>query len=197
MATFCSCPENFPESKLKNLSLAEEISSQNNIDSAVWLLGITLVKVYNAKEQVSQKEIQNVQFKEKKNARKCNVEATAWAEKDKERSDQKWNKGRGALIARSTPHQLNLQFVKRKCLKNFLHLKGNYKENLGKCNSRRGQVPYQLDSQPCQHCPYSSSYRALTSVGLRDCAMFLCSQGKLPRPGLWQKNLCIQALRAQ
>lgn len=44
--------------------LAEEISIQPYIDSALWLLVITLVQVYSEEEEVRQKEIQNVHFEE-------------------------------------------------------------------------------------------------------------------------------------
>lgn len=44
--------------------LAEEISIQPYIDAVLWLLVITLVQVYSEKEEVQQKEIQNVHFEE-------------------------------------------------------------------------------------------------------------------------------------
>lgn len=39
------------------IPLAEEISKQPSIDSAVWLLVLTLMKIYNEKEQAEQGKI--------------------------------------------------------------------------------------------------------------------------------------------
>ena len=49
--------------------LAKEISKQPSIDSVVWLLVLTLMKMYNEKEQAEQGKIQNVQFEEKRGTR--------------------------------------------------------------------------------------------------------------------------------
>ena len=54
LAAFCFCLKSLSEAKVKRFGLillAEEISKQLNIDSAVWLLLVTFVKIYNEKEQ--------------------------------------------------------------------------------------------------------------------------------------------------
>ena len=51
---FLSCLKSLSEDKVKNfglIPLAEEISKQPSIDSVLWLLIVTLVKIYNEKEQ--------------------------------------------------------------------------------------------------------------------------------------------------
>ena len=55
VAAFCSCPKSLFEAKMKSFGLillAEEISKQCSIDSVMWLLVLTLMKIYNEKEQV-------------------------------------------------------------------------------------------------------------------------------------------------
>ena len=52
------------------IPLAEEISKQPSIDSVVWLLVVTLMKIYNEKEQAEQGKLQNVKFEEKRNPSK-------------------------------------------------------------------------------------------------------------------------------
>lgn len=102
VAAFYSCPKNLLEVKLKSfrlISLAEEISS----NLAVWLLVITLLQVYNEKEQAGQKEIQNIQFVEKNITRKFKVGAKACAERDK-KPDEKWNKGNGYPWGKTIPN---------------------------------------------------------------------------------------------
>ena len=45
VAAFCPCPKSLPEAKVKRfglISLAEEISTQPSIDSAVWLSVVIL-----------------------------------------------------------------------------------------------------------------------------------------------------------
>lgn len=54
VATFCPCPQIFPETKFKSnrlISLVEDIAGQPNIDSFM-LLVTTLMQVYNENEQV-------------------------------------------------------------------------------------------------------------------------------------------------
>ena len=49
------CPKSLPEAKVKGFGsvlLAEEISKQSSIDSVMWLLVLTMMKIYNEKEQV-------------------------------------------------------------------------------------------------------------------------------------------------
>lgn len=53
------------------------------------------MQIYNEKEQLGQKETQNVQFGKKKNTRNCNIGALVWAEKNQE----KWTKWSGPLSA--------------------------------------------------------------------------------------------------
>lgn len=57
------CPKSLLAAKLKSnrlTSLVKEILKQPNIDSVRWLLAISLMRIYNEKEQVGQKEIKNV-----------------------------------------------------------------------------------------------------------------------------------------
>lgn len=42
------------------IMLAKEISNQPSVDFVMWLLRITLIKIYNENEQVKQGEIQDV-----------------------------------------------------------------------------------------------------------------------------------------
>jgi hypothetical protein len=59
---FCLCPGNLPEAKLESFGLmvlAKEVSRQASIDSALWLLVVTLMQIYNEEEQAEQKKIQN------------------------------------------------------------------------------------------------------------------------------------------
>lgn len=52
VAAFCPCPKSLPEAKLMSfglIPLAEEISKPS-IDSVLWLLMFTLMKIYNEKE---------------------------------------------------------------------------------------------------------------------------------------------------
>jgi hypothetical protein len=56
VAAFCFCPQkHLPEVKLKcfGLTTLAKISRQPSIDCVCWLLGATLTKVYNEKEQAS------------------------------------------------------------------------------------------------------------------------------------------------
>lgn len=67
------------------------MSRQSRIDCHVVM--ITLIQLHNGKEQVRQREIQNVQFEEKKSTRKCNVGAKSYVQGDeqmKEKPDAKW-----------------------------------------------------------------------------------------------------------
>ena len=54
------------------ISSAEEIPKQPGIDSVVGLLVVSLMKIYNEKEQAEQGKLQNVNFEEKKSTRKWN-----------------------------------------------------------------------------------------------------------------------------
>ena len=47
------------------MTLAEAISIQPKIDSVMWLLVITLMQIYDEKEQSGQRETQNVQLEGK------------------------------------------------------------------------------------------------------------------------------------
>ena len=81
VVAFCPCPENkttttttkIPVATLKSfeiMELAEEISRQPSIDSVMWLLVVTLMQIYNDKEQAEQGKIQNVPI-EKKRSNRC------------------------------------------------------------------------------------------------------------------------------
>lgn len=84
----------------KFIPWAEEISKQPSIDSVVWLLVLTLMKIYNEKNQAEQGILQNVKFKEERNTKKWNG-AKSCVQGDKQ--TKKWNKGSGDLRARSHP----------------------------------------------------------------------------------------------
>ena len=45
--------------------MSEEISRQPSIDPVLWLLMVTLVKIYNQKVLAEQGKLQNVNFEEK------------------------------------------------------------------------------------------------------------------------------------
>lgn len=74
-------PKNLPEAKSKCnglISSAEEISKQPIVDSAMWFLVTTLKQAYNEDEQEGQKEIQSVQFTEKKSKAAISVLVLPW-----------------------------------------------------------------------------------------------------------------------
>ena len=65
--------EEFSEAKVKSfglISLAEEISKQPSIDTALWILVLSLMKTYSEKEQAEQGKLQKVKLEEKKSTRK-------------------------------------------------------------------------------------------------------------------------------
>ena len=74
VAAFCPCLKSLPEAKVKRfglIPLAEKIiSKQSSINSVLWLLVITLLKIYNGKEQAEQGKLQYVQFEEKSGTKK-------------------------------------------------------------------------------------------------------------------------------
>lgn len=73
-----------------------------------------LMQNYSVKEKAGQREIQRVQFQEKKNTRKCNAGAKFCAQADeklKERSDSTWSKVTSHFRAR--PHLANLSASER------------------------------------------------------------------------------------
>ena len=68
MTASCLCPKSLPEAKVKSFGLillAEEISKQPSIDSFAWLLFLTLMNIYNEREQAKQTKIQDVQIKKR------------------------------------------------------------------------------------------------------------------------------------
>lgn len=83
--------------------------------------------VYNGKEQVGKTEIQNGQLEEKRGPRKFKARAKACDEIRRLKRPGP-RKGRAAL--KSRPHQLRVQLVERKGLRNVLLLKGNNKSKL-------------------------------------------------------------------
>lgn len=108
---------------------------------------------YNEKEQVGQKDIQNVQFWGEKRCSFFNVEAKAYTERDKDRSDIKWNKRSGILSA--SPNQASdLCEGLRTCL----FLQSNSKGKLLQMWSK-GQAPSYVGSQTCQCHPHGSGCR--------------------------------------
>lgn len=52
--------------------MTEEISKQPSIDTVVWFLVVSLMKVYTEKVQAEQDKLQNVNFEEKRGTRKWN-----------------------------------------------------------------------------------------------------------------------------
>ena len=53
VAAFCPCLKSLLETKVNSFGLtvlAEEISKQPSLDSLVWILVVTLMKIYNEKE---------------------------------------------------------------------------------------------------------------------------------------------------
>lgn len=65
----------------------------------------TLMQIYNGKEKVGQKEMQNIQFEDKSRTRKFNLGARAYME-IKGSPDPYWNKWRGTLRMRPHPAKL-------------------------------------------------------------------------------------------
>ena len=59
VSAFCPCPKNLLETKLNcllQISLAEEISTQTNMNSVMWCLVVTLIWVYNEKSKQGKKK---------------------------------------------------------------------------------------------------------------------------------------------
>lgn len=82
------------------------------------------MQIYNEKDQMQQKEMQNVQFEQKIITRKLNVGGVLCAERDKE----KCNKESARL--RGRPQQLICQLIKKKKTNvYYLFFKSN---NIGK-----------------------------------------------------------------
>ena len=82
------------EAQLKTfrlMALTEEISGQPSIGSVLWLLEIILMQICNEKEQAKQGKLQNVQFEEERNARKCHGEKSSVQEQKhfKDKPDSK------------------------------------------------------------------------------------------------------------
>ena len=66
---FCIWPKSLPEAKVKSLELIpleEDILKQSSIDAVMWLLVLTLMKIYS----------------EKKQAEQGNIKCTIWGEKE-------------------------------------------------------------------------------------------------------------------
>lgn len=130
MAPFYLCPKNFSEAKFKGsrlIPLVDEVSGQPHVDCIIWLLVITVVWIYNEKEQVEQEEMQKVQFEETKTIQKLKVVSKACTERDTEiqRPCLHWIKEKGALRIR--PYPAKLPPFKRKGRRNFPLLKRNRK----------------------------------------------------------------------
>lgn len=68
VTVFCTCLKNLPMAKEKSfrlIPLAQEISKEPNIDSALWLLVVILMEIHNEKEKDEQEKLYNVKFKDK------------------------------------------------------------------------------------------------------------------------------------
>ena len=104
--------------------LAEENSS---IDGVVWFLVVTLIWSREENEQARRREIQHVQFEEKRGTRKSNgAESSAWGDKKfKQKLAADWNKGGGDLRAR--PHPATFPTCEQE-LKKRLSSKGNHQQ---------------------------------------------------------------------
>ena len=62
-ATFCLCLKSLPDTIVRNcclVQLDEEISKTSSIDCVMWLLVVTLMKIYKENEYSEQVKIQNV-----------------------------------------------------------------------------------------------------------------------------------------
>ena len=73
VAAFGPFQKSLPEAKVKSFvffPLAEEISKQPSIDSVMWLLVLTLMKIYNEKEKAEQGKIANVRSEDNRGTRK-------------------------------------------------------------------------------------------------------------------------------
>ena len=70
------------------------------MDSVVWILVATLIKIYSEKEQTEQGKSQNVNFEEKRSSKKWNG-AKSCVPGDKQ--IKKWNKGCGDFGTTSHP----------------------------------------------------------------------------------------------
>ena len=85
VAAFWPCLKSLPEANVKfwiNF-VTEEISKQSNIDTVVWLLVVTLMKVDNEKEQAEQGKLENVKYEEKKKHREW-IGVKTCAQEDKQ-----------------------------------------------------------------------------------------------------------------
>lgn len=117
----------------------EKLSRQSSIDSVLLLLVVSLMQICNEKEEVGQKDGQNIQFEEEESIRKFNIGAKACTERDKEvkvRLDPHWDKRSGHLRTRSLPPTpQGFQFVETE-------QKATTKEICCKCDSRMpGSTP--------------------------------------------------------
>lgn len=106
VSTFCSCPKNLHEVKLRFglMKLTGEISRQPSIKYLVWFLVITVMQIYNNRRNLDEEKYKTVQFEEKNSTRKYNgVKSSAKGNTVfKEKSNSKWDKYCGDL--RSRPH---------------------------------------------------------------------------------------------
>ena len=108
---FCPCPKSLLECKVKIFGLipsAKEISKQPSVDSVMWLFVVTLMKIYNEKEQTEQSKLQNVRFEEKRSSKKWNG-AMFCIQRDE--FIKKWKKG--VVTSGQNPTVLSFQVVKR------------------------------------------------------------------------------------
>lgn len=79
VAAFCLYPSYLSGAKFKKEWIFQ---GSLMLNSASWLLVITPVEVYNGKEEVGQKEVRNVQFKERTLTHLLLRSSHAWKQRD-------------------------------------------------------------------------------------------------------------------
>lgn len=108
---FSKKKKNLPKDKRFGLvALTKKTARQLSIDCVVCLLVVTLMQIYNEKEQAGQGEVQNVQFEKK---REC-TGAKSSAPGDKMfKESLVVNRIKEVVTLRKGPTQINFQLVKR------------------------------------------------------------------------------------
>ena len=103
MSALCPCLKSLPKAKMKfGLNLLEEkVSKQPNV---LWLLALTLIKIYNEKEQAEQGETQNM-YRLKKGTPGIGIELNPVF--------KEINRLNGVVTSGQDPTQLSFQLAKR------------------------------------------------------------------------------------
>ena len=69
VVAFCPCLKSLPKAKVKNFELilsSEELSKQPSIDFVMWILVVTLIKIYNERSKLRKEKT----FEKKRGTRK-------------------------------------------------------------------------------------------------------------------------------